>query len=57
MEIYYIEDNRNIIGVIFSLSGKDNIQKFLQENNIKIDLRKEKVAQLSCFHIMKNLEE
>lgn len=52
LDIYYLEDKGNIIGVIFSLSGNDNLKKFLHQNNIV--LKNEKVAQLSCFHIVKS---
>lgn len=52
LDIYYLEDNENIIGVIFCLSGGDNLQNFLKESNI--NLTNDKVAQLSCFHIIKS---
>lgn len=52
LDIYYIEDNNKIIGVVFSLSGNDNILKFKEENNIKT--KTNKIAQLSCFHIIKD---
>ncbi len=52
LDIYYLEDKSNIIGVLFCLSGSDNVQKFLQESNIK--LTNDKVVQLRCFHILKN---
>lgn len=52
LDIYYIEDDGKIVGVIFALSGSDNILKFLRECNI--ESTSEKVAQLSCFHIIKD---
>lgn len=52
LEIYYLKDNEKIIGVIFCLSGSNNLRNFLQENDI--EQTDSKVAQLSCFHILKD---
>lgn len=52
LDIYYLEDNNKVIGVIFSLSGNDNILKFKEKNNIIS--KTDKIAQLSCFHILKD---
>lgn len=52
LDIYYIKDNDKIIGVIFSLSGSNLIKEFLKENNISSTSKK--IAQLSCFHIIKD---
>lgn len=51
LDCYYLEDNEKVIGVIFSLSGNDNILKLKEENNL--ESQNDKIAQLSCFHIMK----
>lgn len=52
LDIYYLEEDNIVFGVIFALSGTNNIAKFLEENNIVSTT--EKIAQLSCFHILKN---
>ena len=52
LNIYCLYDKGNIIGVVFILSGSDNIFKFISENNI--DSNNQKIAQLSCFHILKD---
>lgn len=52
LDIYYIEDNETIIGVVFSLSGNNIISNFLNQNNITESTNE--VAQLTCFHILKN---
>lgn len=52
LDIYYLEENTKIIGVIFSLSGSDNILKFKKENDIIS--KTNKITQLSCFHILKD---
>lgn len=52
LDIYYLEDNSNIIGVLFCLSVSDNLKNFLEESNV--NLINDKVAQLSCFHILKD---
>ena len=51
LEIYYLKDDEKIIGVIFCLSGSNNLREFLQKNDI--EQTDGKVAQLSCFHILK----
>lgn len=52
LEIYYLKDNEKIIGVVFCLSGSNNFKNFLQENDI--EQTDNKIAQLSCFHILKD---
>ena len=51
LDVYYLQQNNMVIGVIFSLSGSNLINEFLNKNNIKT---KKKSAQLSCFHILKD---
>lgn len=51
LNIYSLYDRQNIIGVVFVLSGSDNILKFIKENNIISNSKWS--AQLSCFHILK----
>jgi hypothetical protein len=51
LDVYYLEENNIVIGVVFSLSGNNLINEFLNENNIRT---KNKSAQLSCFHILKD---
>ncbi|MBE5820594.1 MAG: hypothetical protein E7310_07305 [Clostridiales bacterium] len=50
LDIYYLEENNIVIGVICSLYGSNLINKFLIKNNINTE---KKSAQLSCFHILK----
>lgn len=52
LDIYYLEDNKKVIGVIFALSGNKDMLNFFKENNIETNSKK--VAQLSCFHILKD---
>ena len=51
LDIYYLEENNMVIGVICSLYGSNLINKFLIKNNINTE---KKSAQLSCFHILKD---
>ena len=51
LDIYFLKDNEEVIGVIFSLSGSNLIKKFFEENNIASTSKQ--IAQLSCFHIIK----
>ena len=48
LNIHYLEDKGNVIGVVFSLSGNDNISNFFNQYNISSP--NEKVAQIAYFH-------
>lgn len=52
LDIYYLRHNEEVIGVILSLLGDNLIKKFIKENNISSTSNK--IAQLTCFHIIKN---
>ena len=52
LDIHYLEDKGNVIGVVFSLSGNDNISNFFNQYNIQSS--NEKAAQIAYFHIVKN---
>ncbi len=51
VDIYYLEEENIIVGVIISLSGSDNIKTFLKEINVAPSGKR--VAKLTCFHILK----
>lgn len=50
---YYIENNqKKVIGILFSLTGKVSISEFLKKHNLEV--QNQNPCQLVCFHINKN---
>lgn len=50
---YYIENNNEVIGIIFAITGKCSISNFLKKYNIPAE-QSSNYCQLTCFHINKD---
>lgn len=49
---YYIENNNEVIGIIFAVTGKSSISNFLKKYSIEGE-EIDSYCQLTCFHINK----
>lgn len=50
---YYIENNqKEVIGIVFSFAGEVSVSKFLEKHNLEV--QNHNSCQLVCFHINKN---